>query len=177
MYVFSPSSDSETDNTVTQPNADDNLGGATYLAYPPMSRFWSYSSVNESQSPSCELSYTGVFTWQDLLGCTDASNNTLLTVTNAADALTLAGTLYINVVSPYAMGSTDSGFYRLWALAQSDFSIVILKQINVLASTGVELFISSVCNTMGLSVTQCATLALRSSVSTRTWKTSRFRSG
>merc|ERR1719509_365068 len=78
------------------------------------------------------------------MGCQDADNNSLLTVTDSEDALTLSGTLYINIVSPYAMGATDSGFYRSWPLAQSDFSIQILKQINVLASTGVQLFISSI---------------------------------
>jgi len=121
--------------------------GSTWLAYPPMPSEWSYdavTAVNNDGSGQCMVNYASTFTWQDLLGCQDADSNTLLTVTDSVDALTLSGTMYINVVSPYAMGATDSGFYRSWPLAQSDFSIVILKQVNVLASTGVELFISSI---------------------------------
>ena len=55
-----------------------------------------------------------------------------------------SGTFYVNMVSPFAMGSVDTGFYRVYPLVQQDFEVSIMKQINVLSSTGTELFITSI---------------------------------
>ena len=41
------------------------------------------------------------------------------------------------------MDIIDSGYYRTYLLIEQDFAISILKQINVLYATGIELFISS----------------------------------
>ena len=39
---------------------------------------------------------------------------------------------------------SSSGYYRTFPVNQQDFGIVLNRQVNVLASTGVQLFITSV---------------------------------
>ena len=38
----------------------------------------------------------------------------------------------------------DTGYYRIYPLVQQDFGIQLNREVNVLATTGVQLFISSV---------------------------------
>ena len=40
--------------------------------------------------------------------------------------------------------TTDTGYYRTSPLVQQDFQIALSRQVDVLASTGVSLFIASV---------------------------------
>ena len=87
------------------------------------------------------------FDWDDLRSCDDSNGNELTTLsgTDPTDTeIVLSGTLFVNLVSPYTMGVTDSGYYRSLALVQQDWSISILKQINVLSSIGVDLFFITV---------------------------------
>jgi len=122
------------------PYLADNLGSDSYLAYPPPSDYWTLSI----ESNTCSMiNYNGIFSWNDLTQCQDYSGNDLIDVTDNGQSITLSGTLYVNLVSPYSMGS-DTGIYRTFPLIEQDFEISILKQINVLSSTGIELFITSI---------------------------------
>lgn len=56
--------------------------------------------------------------------------------------MTLSGTFFVELVSPYLM-STE-GYFRTLPLVQQRFEIVLNKKLGVIASTGVQLFISSV---------------------------------
>merc|ERR1712113_241100 len=115
------------------------LGTNTYLAYPPPSQYWTLSATD-----CTPINYNGVFSWNDLVGCQDPYGNDLISVVDDGTAITLSGTFYVNVVAPYQKGAVDTGFYRSLPLVQQDFSISLLKQINVLASTGVDLFIATI---------------------------------
>ena len=119
---------------------DNQLGSDSFLAYPPPSQYWSLNIEYDTCSP---INYQGIFNWNDLTNCQDFDGNDLITVKDNGDDITLSGTVYVNVISPFQMGS-DSGIYRSYPLVQQDFSIVINKGINILGSTGVQLFISSI---------------------------------
>ena len=58
------------------------------------------------------------------------------------EALKLSGTFFVELVSPYSMAT--EGYFRTFPVVQQGFEIVLNKQVNVMATTGVELFISSV---------------------------------
>eukprot|EP01084_Bolivina_argentea_P256071 431003_1 len=118
-----------------------DLSSNTYLSYPPPSEYWTLSIDQFTCSP---INYLGIFSWNDLTQCQDYNGNDLIDVIDDGTSITLSGTLYVNLVSPYTMSTTDSGIYRTFPLIQQDFQISILKQINVLSSTGVELFITSI---------------------------------
>eukprot|EP01084_Bolivina_argentea_P290404 498824_1 len=121
--------------------SNNDLGSDTYLAYPPPSNYWSLSIGENVCTP---INYLGVFSWNDLTQCKDYNGNDLINVVDNDISITLSGTLYANLVSPYSMNAVDTGIYRSFPLIQQDFEISILKQINVLSSTGVELFITSI---------------------------------
>ena len=63
-----------------------------------------------------------------------------MTVSVTADAVSLEGTFYVELVSPYSMSSDE--YYRSLPLVQKDFAIALNRQVNALASTGIELFIT-----------------------------------
>lgn len=109
------------------------------MSYPPPSDKWTLTAT--SCSP---IVYSGSFSWDDLTQCTDFDGKQLMTPTDDGSSITLSGTLYVNVASPFSMTSTDTGFYRSHPLIQQDFSIKINKQINVLSSTDIDLFIASI---------------------------------
>eukprot|EP01084_Bolivina_argentea_P256072 431005_1 len=123
------------------PHSDGELGSNQYLSYPPPSQYWTLTMDAYTCTP---INYHGIFSWNDLTQCQDYNGNDLIDVIDDGTSITLSGTLYVNLVSPYTMSTTDSGIYRTFPLIQQDFQISILKQINVLSSTGVELFITSI---------------------------------
>merc|ERR1719361_2513624 len=111
---------------------------ADRLAYPPSN--WTFAVDDAS---SCNVvNYERTFSWTDLTACTDSGDNGLVEVAETADAITLSGTLFIELVSPYSMA--DSSYYRTFPVVQQDFGIVLDRAVDVLASTGVQLFITSV---------------------------------
>ena len=61
---------------------------------------------------------------------------------NTANALKLSGTFFVELVSPYSMAT--EGYFRTFPVVQQGFEIVLNKQVDVMASTGVQLFIFSV---------------------------------
>ena len=121
------------------------LGTSNYLSYPPPnSDYW---TIETPQNCTSLINYHGSFSWQDITKCKDGNNDALIAVDDGitnSDSITLSGTLYVSVVSPYSMNSADPGYYRVHSLIQKDFSVKLMKQINVLSSTGIDLFISSI---------------------------------
>lgn len=116
-----------------------------YLAYPPVSSPWTISA-GDSATACDHIRYSATFDFNTLQQCTDPSTGSnIMTVDNSgAESIDLGGTLYVNLISPYSMAQTASGFYRSYPLVQQDFLISINKQIDVLASTGVQLFIITI---------------------------------
>merc|ERR1719273_2738407 len=105
------------------------------MAYPPSD--WTLNAVNCST-----IKYSRTLSWADLTSCQDAAGNALISVENTNEALKLSGTFFVELISPYSM-STE-GYFRTFPVVQQGFEIVLNKQVNVIATTGVELFISSV---------------------------------
>ena len=105
------------------------------MAYPPSN--WTVVA------DGCdEVEYERTFSWSELRSCTDAEGQQLVTVTETADAVLLEGTFYVILVSPYSMSSDE--YYRAAPLLQQDFGVELMRTINVIASTGTQLFIPSV---------------------------------
>jgi len=105
------------------------------MAYPPSN--WTVDAMNCSV-----IRYERTMSWADLSSCQDADGNELITVEDTDDTVTLSGTLFVEMVSPYSMETT--GYYRTFPLIPQRFEIVLNKKVNAIASTGVQLFISSV---------------------------------
>jgi len=111
---------------------------AKRMAYPPSD--WTFGVDDAS---SCNVvNYERKFSWTELTSCTGSGDSALVEVTETANAITLSGTLFIELVSPYSMSS--SAYYRTFPLLQQDFGIVLDRTVDVLASTGVQLFITSI---------------------------------
>ena len=120
------------------PYLNGEIGTNSTMSYPPPNKW--HLTIN-----SCTpINYKGIFSWSELIECIDYDGNKLISVVDNNESITLSGSLYVNVVSPIQMGVTDIGFYRSLQLIKQYFSISILKQINVLSSTGVNLFIISI---------------------------------
>jgi hypothetical protein len=108
------------------------------MAYP--SSDW---TLGVDDASTCNVvNYERKFSWTELTSCTDSGDNALVEVTETPDAITLSGTLFIELVSPYSMSS--SKYYRTFPVVQQDFGIVLDRTVDVLASTGVQLFITSI---------------------------------
>jgi len=88
------------------------------------------------------VEYERTFSWSELTSCADSEGSALITVSETADAVLLEGTFYVELVSPYSVGSDE--FYRSYPLIQQQFGIALSRSVDVLASTGVQLFIPSV---------------------------------
>ena len=88
------------------------------------------------------VTYERTFSWTELTACSDAGDSALIQVTQTNETVTLSGTFYVELVSPYTMSTSD--YYRSAPVVQQEFGIVLMRQVNVLASTGVQLFISTV---------------------------------
>ena len=112
-----------------------NVPNEGRMAYPPSDWTLNASSCNM-------VEYERTFSWSELTSCADAGGEQLITVSETADYVLLEGTFYVELVSPYSMSSDE--YYRSYPLIQQDFGIALLRTINVLASTGVQLFIPSV---------------------------------
>jgi len=63
-----------------------------------------------------------------------------VTVTQTDSHILLRGTFFVELVSPYSM---TSEFYRAYPLVENVFDISLSRSVNVMASTGVQLFITS----------------------------------
>ena len=126
----------------SKPYIKGNIGSNSYLSYPPTSSYWSLSTNNnDSCSP---IIYKGVFSWQDLTECTNFNGDKLNDIYSNDQEIKLSTTLYVNIVSPYMMNEIDTEIYRTFPLIQQNIEIILYKQINILSSNGVELFIISV---------------------------------
>merc|ERR1719427_1662396 len=121
----------------TDPEALEDSSTAERMAYPPSD--WTLSSADCNT-----VRYERTFSWTELTAC-DASedgDDPLVTVTETPSAILLRGTFFVELVSPYSMSSDD--YYRSYPLVQQDFAVGLSRSVNVLASTGVQLFITSV---------------------------------
>jgi len=121
----------------TDPEALEVSSTAERMAYPPSG--WTLSSADCNT-----VRYERTFSWTELTAC-DASedgDDPLVTVTETPSAILLRGTFFVELVSPYSMSSDD--YYRSYPLVQQDFAVALSRSVNVLASTGVQLFITSV---------------------------------
>jgi len=115
----------------------DSVANAERMAYPPTD--WTFSS------PDCNtVRYQKTFSWTELRACTDADGNDLIPLTDSDSSYTLSGTFFVELVSPYSMASSGTGYFRTFPVIQQDFGIVMNRQVNVLASTGVQLFTTTV---------------------------------
>merc|ERR1719228_102409 len=113
----------------------DSVTNAERMAYPPSD--WTLNAVN-----CTSIQYERTLSWADLASCQDAAGNALIAIEDTNDAVKLTGTLFVELVSPYSMST--AGYFRTFPVVQQGFQIVLNKQVDVMASTGVQLFISSV---------------------------------
>merc|ERR1719447_2753712 len=113
----------------------DSVSTAERMASPPSD--WTLSADD-----CTTIQYERTLSWAGLMSCQDAAGNGLIAVEDTADAVKLSGTFFVELVSPFSM-STE-GYFRTFPVVQQAFEIVLNKQVNVIATTGVELFISSV---------------------------------
>jgi len=117
------------------PTKLDSVNTAERMAYPPSD--WTLTATE-----CTVIEFERTFSWTELSSCADADGNALIAVTESADTVDLTGTFYVELVSPYSMSSAD--YYRTLPVLQQDFGIALSRTVNVLASTGVQLFIPSV---------------------------------
>jgi hypothetical protein len=113
----------------------DAVNTAERMAYPPSD--WTLTATE-----CTVIEFERTFSWTELSSCADADGNALIEISESDDTVDLTGTFYVELVSPYSMSSTD--YYRTFPLLQQDFGIALSRTVNVLASTGVQLFIPSV---------------------------------
>merc|ERR1719474_2010540 len=113
----------------------DSVSTAERMAYPPSD--WTLSADD-----CTTIQYERTLNWAALTECQDAAGKKLISVEDTANALKLSGTFFVELVSPYSM-STE-GYFRTFPVVQQGFEIVLNKQVDVMASTGVQLFIPSV---------------------------------
>merc|ERR1719447_467589 len=113
----------------------DSVTNAERMAYPPSD--WTLNAVN-----CTSIQYERTLNWADLSSCQDAAGNALIAIEDTNNALKLSGTFFVELVSPYSMAT--EGYFRTFPVVQQGFEIVLNKQVDVLATTGVQLFIPSV---------------------------------
>merc|ERR1719147_613590 len=117
------------------PTKLDSVSTAERMAYPPSD--WTLSADD-----CTTIQYERTLNWAALTQCKDAAGNNLISVEDTPNALKLSGTFFVELVSPYSMAT--EGYFRTFPVVQQGFEIVLNKQVNVMASTGVQLFIPSV---------------------------------
>jgi len=121
------------------PHVAGNLGVSQYLAYPPPGDYW-----NVFMDDCGNVTYSAIFTWEDLRGCNDGNGgNSYTQVVTDDDWLNLTGTFYVNVVSPF-WPDQDFGYYRVYQILSQPFVIAVSSVVNVLGSTGINLMTLSV---------------------------------
>merc|ERR1719427_52018 len=108
---------------------------ALRMAYPP-------SEWNLTASDCHRVRYERTFSWTELTACDDEEGDSLLTVIETDSSILLRGTFFVELVSPYSMASSE--YYRSYPLVQEEFVIALSRSVNDLASSGGQLFISSV---------------------------------
>jgi len=108
---------------------------ALRMAYP--SSEWNLDALDCNA-----VRYERTFSWTELRACTDEGGDSLVAVTQTDSTILLRGTFFVELVSPYSMSSSD--YYRSYPLVQQDFVVALSRSVNVMASTGVQLFIISV---------------------------------
>eukprot|EP01083_Nonionella_stella_P125388 379223_1 len=104
------------------PNNDGHVGSEDYLAYAPGNKW----DVAMSSDDLCKVTYSASFTWTELTECTgyEGANGLYVTPEDNENNITLSGTLYMNVVSPYDYNA-DYGYYRVYQLLSQPFMIVL----------------------------------------------------
>eukprot|EP01083_Nonionella_stella_P125390 379226_1 len=119
------------------PNNDGHVGSEDYLAYAPGNKW----DVAMSSDDLCKVTYSASFTWTELTECTgyEGANGLYVTPEDNENNITLSGTLYMNVVSPYDYNA-DYGYYRVYQLLSQPFMIVLSKTVYVLGDVGINLF-------------------------------------
>jgi len=96
---------------------------------------WALSTVGDCN----DVTWTGTFGWFDLLNCTDNGGADDYTeIVEDDDWVNMTGAVTVNLVSP--LGLTDTGFYRVYQLISQPFLIAVRKTVNVISSTGINLF-------------------------------------
>jgi len=142
-----PASDTAAENwediwkySVTMDSAND-LGGS-YPAY------WGTDQWNISQtvsgSPCTGVRWTGSWSWYDLMDCADYGDTTnFMEITEDSEWVNMSGAVVVNLVSPLGL-NTDTGFYRVYQLASQPFLIAVHKTVNVISSTGIDLFLVTI---------------------------------
>merc|ERR1712106_447995 len=90
------------------------------------------------------VTYERTFLLAELTACTDADGGALVSVEedDSNSMMSVSGSFFVELVSPYSMYS--SSFYRTFPLVQHEFALQLSRSVNALASTGVQLFVSSV---------------------------------
>eukprot|EP00484_Ammonia_sp_Unknown_P026491 CAMPEP_0197029876 /NCGR_PEP_ID=MMETSP1384-20130603/9233_1 /TAXON_ID=29189 /ORGANISM="Ammonia sp." /LENGTH=533 /DNA_ID=CAMNT_0042459119 /DNA_START=105 /DNA_END=1703 /DNA_ORIENTATION=+ len=123
----------------------DDVGSANYLAYPPASPASGSWQVYMDEDNECtQVVYEGKFTWNELVACSAYGDTTsYVSTTDTDDSITLEGTFYINVVSPYAY-NMDLGYYRVYQLLSQPFIITINKNVYVLNYAEINLLTMSI---------------------------------
>ena len=122
-----------------EPQSPGNLGTTSYLAYPPPGDLW-----NIYMNDCGKVTYSGIFTWEDLRGCNNGNGgNSYTEIVTDDDWLNLTGTFYVNVVSPF-WPDKDYGYYRVYQILSQPFVIAVSSVVHVLGSTGINLMTLSV---------------------------------
>ena len=90
------------------------------------------------------IKYSASFSWSDLFGCTNYEQDTFyLSIQSDENFINMSGTLYVDIVSPYAINQ-DIGGYRVYGALTHPFVFSINRNVFGLASIGIDLYKMSV---------------------------------
>jgi len=100
-------------------------------------RYWSLTS----KGGDCGVpEWAGSWSWFDLMNCTNAAgDDDFFTIEESDTWVNMSGAVTVNLVSPLGLDS-DNGFYRVYQLISQPFLIAVEKTVNVVSSTGINLF-------------------------------------
>jgi len=110
---------------------------AERMAYPPSD--WTLSPSDESCH---KVTYSRTLSLAELTACTDAEGEPLVKVRGVDSHILIEGAFFVELVSPYSMASSD--WFRTYPLVQHEFELQLSRSANAMASSGVQLFVSSV---------------------------------
>jgi len=116
----------------------------TFVPYISNQNFWNVS-VAELGVACTDVVWMGKWTWYELMGCQNSwgPDTSYVTITEDASWVNMSGSLVVNLVSPLGLNS-DTGFYRVYQLASQPFLIAVHKTVNVISSTGIDLFVVTI---------------------------------
>eukprot|EP01084_Bolivina_argentea_P181074 312767_1 len=118
-----------------------HIANDNYLAYPPDTNYWKLTNDNDNQCS--RIHYEGMFEWTDLVRCKTANGSKHLIHKEIDNKwINLTGIFYVSIISPIS-SIYDSGFYRVYQLISSPFTIGISKSSSIISSTGINLFTMS----------------------------------